>query len=311
MHLTVLARLGETGIWPAGDLARLCQDVIAHGALINQVNSEPDLGSPSRGGLPGTTAERTPHGWVINGHKRWASLAPALSYMFAMAAVVDGDMPPQRGNFLVPASSPGVRVEQTWDNLGMRGTASDDVDLHECRGPARCPRPHAEGSDDPGDGIGWSPLGYAAVSLGIAQAARDAAVAYARERRPIGMAGPIAELQTIQHRIAGIELELLKARALLYATAEWWLANPAQRERPDLAAGGGEADRHQRRHLRHRPGAARQRLRRVGRLLAAAALFPRRPHLARPAANRRHCADRNRQGRVGIAVAAFRASSWC
>jgi alkylation response protein AidB-like acyl-CoA dehydrogenase len=63
----------------------------------------------------------------------------------------------------------------------------------------------------------------------IAQAARDAAVAYARERRPIGMTGPIAELQTIQHRVAGIELEPLKARTLLHATAEWWLAHPEER----------------------------------------------------------------------------------
>jgi alkylation response protein AidB-like acyl-CoA dehydrogenase len=70
MHLTVLARLGETGIWPAEIVTCLCRDVVARGALINQVNSEPDLGSPSRGGLPATTAERTPDGWVINGHKR-------------------------------------------------------------------------------------------------------------------------------------------------------------------------------------------------------------------------------------------------
>jgi hypothetical protein len=40
---------------------------LTNGALLNSVNSEPDLGSPSRGGLPTTTAQRTPRGWVING----------------------------------------------------------------------------------------------------------------------------------------------------------------------------------------------------------------------------------------------------
>ena len=110
----------------------------------------------------------------------------------------------------------------------MRGTASDDVVFTDVEVPYDALVP-VEGSDVPGDGLGWSTFGGAAVFLGIAQAARDAAVAYARERRPIGMAGPIAELQTIQHRIAGIELDLLKARTLLYATAEWWIANPAQR----------------------------------------------------------------------------------
>jgi alkylation response protein AidB-like acyl-CoA dehydrogenase len=229
MHLTVLGRLGETRIWPEETFARVCEHVVTNGALINQVNSEPDLGSPSRGGLPGTTAERTPTGWLINGRKRWASLAPALSYMFTMATVLDGDTPPHRGNFLIPASAPGVRVEPTWNNLGMRGTASDDVVFTNVEVPREALLP-AEGSTTPGDGLGWSAFGGAAVFLGIAGAARNAAIAYARERRPIGMPGPIAELQTIQHRIARIELDLLTARTLLYATAEWWIARPDERD---------------------------------------------------------------------------------
>ncbi len=43
------------------------------------------------------------------------------------------------------------------------------------------------------------------------------------------MAGPIAELPTIQHRIAAIEIDLLQARTLLYTTAEWWVARPGER----------------------------------------------------------------------------------
>ena len=54
-----------------------------------------------------------------------------------------------------------------------------------------------DGSSIPGDGLGWSAFGGAAVFLGIGQAARDASVQFARERRPSGMNGPIAELQTI------------------------------------------------------------------------------------------------------------------
>ena len=149
------------------------------------------MGSPSRGGMPTTTAERTPRGWVINGRKRWASLAPALTYMLTLATVVDGDAPPRRGNFLVPASSPGVCVEETWDNLGMRGTASDDVVFTNVEVPFDALVP-VDGSPVPGDGLGWSAFGGAAVFLGIGQAARDAAVRFARERRPNGMDGPIA-----------------------------------------------------------------------------------------------------------------------
>jgi alkylation response protein AidB-like acyl-CoA dehydrogenase len=228
MHLTLIGKLGETGIWPEEIYARVSRDIVEHGALLNSVNSEPDLGSPSRGALPSTTAERTPTGWVINGRKRWASLAPALTYMLTLATVVDGDMPPQRGNFLVPAASPGIQIEQTWDNLGMRGTASEDVVFTNVEVPLDA-LVRVDGSSVPGDGNGWSAFGGAAVFLGIAQAARDEAVRFAQTRRPNGMAGPIAELQTIQHRIATMELDLLQARTLLYATAEWWIARPEER----------------------------------------------------------------------------------
>jgi len=228
MHCSLIGRIDETGMWPAELLERVNRDIVANGALLNSANSEPDLGSPSRGGLPSTTAERTPRGWLINGRKRWASLAPALTHMLVLATVVDGDSPPRRGNFLVPTSSPGVRVEATWDNLGMRGTASDDVIFTGVDVPRDALVP-IDGSATPGDGLGWSAFGGAAVFLGIGQAARDAAVHYALERKPNGMAGPIAELQTIQHRIAAIELDLLQARTLLYTTAEWWVARPAER----------------------------------------------------------------------------------
>ena len=52
------------------------------------------------------------------------------------------------------------------------------------------------------------------------------AVDYARTRRPNGMSGPIAELQTVQHRIAEIELLLLQTRSVLYGTAEAWQEHP-------------------------------------------------------------------------------------
>ena len=228
MHLSLIGRINETGMWPDEILDRVNEDIITNGALINSANSEPDLGSPSRGGMPTTTAQRTPRGWIINGRKRWASLAPALTYMLTLATIVDGDGPPRRGNFLVPASSAGIHVDKTWDNLGMRGTASDDVVFTDVEVPLDA-LVAVDGSSVPGDGLGWSAFGGAAVFLGIGQAARDAAIQFARERRPNGMDGPIAELQTIQHRIAAIELDLLQARTLLYATAEWWTERPQER----------------------------------------------------------------------------------
>ncbi|MDF3038288.1 MAG: acyl-CoA dehydrogenase domain protein [Thermomicrobiales bacterium] len=205
MHLTLIGKIAEVGMWPAETLGRVTRDIVENGALINSANSELEMGSPSRGGLPTTTAARTESGWVINGRKRWASMAPALTYLVTMATVVDGDAP-RRGNFLVPANTPGVRVEKTWDNLGMRGTASDDVVFTNVALP------------------------FEAEAAPAVRATPRIRRAPAPPSRPSSAPRPpIAELQTIQHRIARIELDLLQARSLLYATAEEWLARPEER----------------------------------------------------------------------------------
>lgn len=224
MHLILIGRLAEMRSWPPEIFARVCRDVVAHGALINSAASEPEMGSPSRGGLPSTTAVRAGDGWCLNGRKSWASLAPALSYIVVMATVQEGGEPPRRANFLVPGSAPGVQVVETWDNLGMRATGSHDVALQDVWVPDEA-RLVEEGATAVGDGRGWA-LVTSAVYTGIAAAARDFAVDYARERRPSGMGGPIAELQTVQHRVAEMELLLLQARTLIYGTAEAWQTQP-------------------------------------------------------------------------------------
>ncbi len=227
MHLSLIGKLGETGVWPDELYARVATDIVENGALINSVNSEPDMGSPSRGALPTTTARKTADGWVIDGRKRWASLAPALTYMLVLATIVD-DGEPRRGNFLIPASSDGIQIDPVWDNVAMRGTASDDVIFtNVLAAPDALVK--VDGSGVPGDGNGWSTFGGGAVFIGIAQAALDEAIRFAQTRTPNGMDQPIAHLQTIQHRIANMQLELMPARQLLHSTAEWWMNNPDQR----------------------------------------------------------------------------------
>lgn len=232
MHLGLIARQATTRTWPAPIFERLCREVVEEGALINAAASEPTLGSPSRGGLPSTTAVRKPDGWLINGRKSWTSLAPALKYAVVMATVEDDGQPPRRANFLVPMATPGVRVEPTWDTIGMRGTGSHDVVLEDVLVPldVRLPGEEAPGVGDP---RGWN-VGSGAVYTGIAVAARDFAVEYARGRRPSGQQGnSIAEYQTVQHRIAEIEMLILQSRSIVYGTAEAWVERPELRN--DLA----------------------------------------------------------------------------
>lgn len=227
MHLGIIGGLEESRQWPAELREKVFRDVVEHGALINSAASERDLGSPSRGGMFQTTAARDGDGWRINGRKTWTTMSPGLSYAIVLLTIQDEDEP-SRGQFLVPMDSDGVIREENWDNLSMRSSGSNDVVFdnvfvpNEFRLPQPKGLPGSKGSD-------WSLLG-SAVYLGIGQAARDFAVAFAKDRVPSGLGTPIAELQTVQHRIAHIEILLAQARSLLYGTAETWAEQPESRE---------------------------------------------------------------------------------
>lgn len=210
---------GQT--YPPEVQARLCRDVLA-GALINSVASEPELGSPSRGALPETTASETPDGWVLNGRKTFATGAPVLTHFLVQARVGD-----EIGEFSVPREQ--VRVENTWQVLGMRPTASHDILLENARGELlrrftgerfkQNPRP-------------WFYLSVAAVYLGLARTCGTEAARYARERKPTNLGGrTIAELESIQRLMGELEADVLAARALVYSVATAWTEDP----RPELA----------------------------------------------------------------------------
>src|SRR5262249_7192597 len=70
MHCALLGRVRDAGVWPAELFEGVAREVAAacegHGALINSLASEPEMGSPSRGGLPATRAEHSDGGFVLN-----------------------------------------------------------------------------------------------------------------------------------------------------------------------------------------------------------------------------------------------------
>ncbi|MYA20198.1 MAG: acyl-CoA dehydrogenase [Chloroflexi bacterium] len=229
MHLMLCGGEGQARNWPEAARARIFDAVVRDGALINNAAAEPELGSPQGGGRPRTTV--TPDGpgrWRLSGHKTFTTLAPALTYFDAYVAVEDGSGDTAR--VAVHRDLPGVRVEQTWDALGMRASGSDDV--------------HFDGvavSDDdflsrssPGSRReatqnAWFPILVGATSLGIAEAARDHAVRFARERQPLGDAVPIASIPHVREQIGRIDATVMAARALLLQAAEDWEQHPDKR----------------------------------------------------------------------------------
>jgi len=69
MNMQIFGNGSEQRRWPAAIFEQMCRASVQDGALFNTVASEPQLGSPSRGGMFATRAERSGESWIINGHK--------------------------------------------------------------------------------------------------------------------------------------------------------------------------------------------------------------------------------------------------
>lgn len=228
MHMQTLGAAAESGAWPPALYDRLAVDAVARGALVNACATEPELGSPSRGGKPKTTARPAadaPGVWVIDGRKSFASMAPALDYFIIPATLQDGSEDVAR--FVVPRSEQ-IQIVETWDALGMRTTGSHDIVLTGVRVAAE--QILARASQGGGGANAWFPLVVSAVYVGVALAAQQTAARYAQERIPTALGRPIATLEHVQRHLGQAELLLTQARLLLYQTAELWTHHPTQRE---------------------------------------------------------------------------------
>ena len=205
--------------WPATLRAQVMRDAAA-GGLINALRVEPDLGTPARGGIPATVARRVADGWALTGHKIYATGSPGLRWMLVFARTDEPE--PRVGNFLVPSQSPGVRLEATWDQLGLRASGSHDVFLDDVVIPldhAVDVRAPAEWLPDPVQ-VAWNTLAIAALYTGVATAARNWLVRFLRERTPSNLGAPLATLPRMQEAVGRIEALLLTNRRLIASVAE-------------------------------------------------------------------------------------------
>ena len=229
MHLMSVGSERSNHTWPEPLRDRIFRSVVAEGALCNQVATEPEMGSPQGGGRPQTTL--TPDGpgsWRINGRKSFTTLAPALTWFLTYCAIDDGSG--MLARVAVHRDSPGLRIEETWDVVGLRSTGSHDVWFEDVavtdeeflvrQDPSKAGQRHGD--------FAWFALLVSAASLGVAEAARDYTVEFARNRRPGGAPGVIGSLPTVRAQIGEIDLRIMSARALLHETASAWDALDAE-----------------------------------------------------------------------------------
>jgi len=211
--LGVVGELYEKKLWTQEKLNFFAAEVL-NGALINRSVSEAQTGSPTRGGRPGTTAIKNGDSWILNGRKIFTTASPVLSYFLTSAWIEDEE---KIGFFLIPRDTEGLSIEETWDVVSMRGTSSNDLVLnnltvHESY-LVELPEFASGGKIN-----GWL-LHIPATYLGIAQAARDYAVHFANTHSPNSLNGPIAQLPNVQQLLGEIDLELTKARLVIYGVA--------------------------------------------------------------------------------------------
>lgn len=231
MHLTHVARLVDSSLGQSALVERVCRAVVESGAMINSAASEPATGSPSRGGRPATTARRQSDGsWCLDGRKTFTTGSAILEFFLVSCSIEDEAVPEagleplgvDRGYFLVPRSTPGLRIDKTWNTMGMRTSASDDLVLENVHLAADAYIGNWESYHQ----TAWS-LPVCALYLGIGQAARDEAVQFAKRRRPNSLNQSIAVIPHVQDKVAKMDLALLQARTVLFDTAARFSADPS------------------------------------------------------------------------------------
>jgi len=178
--------------------------------------TEPGAGTDAGAGT--TTATLKGDEYVLNGSKIFITNAP-----FAEIYIVFAKTDPAQGTrgmsaFIVEKDTPGFSVGEAEHKLGIRGSSTPPLYFADCH----IPRDALLGGEGDGFKIAMQTLdggriGIGAQALGIAQAALDAAVAYAKERIQFGK--PIATLQAIQWMLADMATEVDAARLLVRRAA--------------------------------------------------------------------------------------------
>ncbi|WP_455288042.1 acyl-CoA dehydrogenase family protein [Cupriavidus necator] len=204
---------------------------VQDGALINALRVEPELGSPARGGLPGTIATRVADGWRISGRKLYSTGIPALRWLAVWARTDEPE--PRVGVFLVPgpaAGIAGVRIVENWNHLGLRASGSHETVLDN----VWIPPDHAVDIRSPS---AWAPAGasqadidanadqqaWMVVLLGslydaVARSADSWVRTFVRARAPGSLGAPLATLPRVQEAIGEIAA-LLRTNQVLLADA--------------------------------------------------------------------------------------------
>lgn len=214
-------RLQDNKNWPQDLRLRVAREAVRDGALINSLRVEPDLGTPARGGLPGTIARRTAEGWRISGSKIYSTGSHGLTWFAVWARSDDAD--PLVGAWLVHKDTPGVSIVEDWDHLGMRATCSHEVVFDDVLVPLEhavsvSPWSAPQAELDPA-GMLWMAVLLSSVYDGVARSARDWLVEFLQTRKPSNLGATLSTLPRFQEVVGEIDTLLFNNHTLLQSAA--------------------------------------------------------------------------------------------
>jgi len=177
-----------------------------------------ESGAGSDAGAIKTTATPEGNEYVINGTKQFMTNGGEAEIYTVIALTNPAKGSRGASAFIVEKDTPGFTFGKKEKKMGIRTSATRELVFRNCR----VPKENLIGKEGMGFLVTMKTLdtsrpGVAALAIGLAQGALEAAVAYAKQREQFGH--PISAIQAVQHIIANMAMELEAARALVYATA--------------------------------------------------------------------------------------------
>lgn len=179
--------------------------------------TEPEAGSDVS--AMRTTAKRDGDSYIVNGQKSWITWAAQANYMLLFARTSEGRGHEGISVFLVDTTTPGLVIGRKEVKMGRHGSPTYQVFFENMRIDADCLL------GEEGNGfkacmkiLDLNRPSVAASSLGLAQAALDESINYARDRRQFGKR--IGDFQAIQFKIADMAMKIEAARTLLYTSTQ-------------------------------------------------------------------------------------------
>jgi len=191
-----------------------------------------EAGSGSDAAAMRTSAHRSGGQWVINGAKQFITHGKIAGTLVVIAVTDRAEGRRGVSTFVVERGTPGLQAGKKENKLGMRASDTSEVIFQDCRVPAEAlVGKEGEGFINTLQVLDAGRIGIAALAVGLAQGAYEAARRYAHERRQFGQ--PIAWFQAIRWKLADMATRIDAARLLTYRAA--WMRDMRQ-ERTSTAS---------------------------------------------------------------------------